>query len=164
MIILLIKMNSTEQNNLINNPDISKSYNDRITELINERNYSDIKLGLIGRSGWKLTGDICETLGHILVGIASILAFLAGGLNIQYLSFISGSISIGAILFLKFSSYAMKESKERTEIINRILTKMGINTIVDISFDSTVNNLDRTIVQPNKKSSITPPDVPIIEV
>ena len=129
----------------------SNSFDEKIIELIYEDNYSNIKFGLMGRFCWKITGDVCETIGHILVGIATIFSFatgISGSISTneviipnqfqtistaQYLSFVAGCISTGSVVILKFSSYATRESKERTDEINRILTKMGLDTIVDIS-------------------------------
>lgn len=115
---------------------LAKTRRDEIIETISEQNYSDIKRGLFGRSCWKITGDITETIAHICIGASSIIAFASGFFGISYLAFISGSLSTASVLLLKLSSYSMRESKERTEEINRILTKLGLDTIVDISIDS----------------------------
>lgn len=107
-----------------------------INKMIDEDYLSNVKLGLSSRSCWKFTGDCTETLGHISIGVSAIIAFAAGFFGIGFLSFIAGCFSTGAILLLKFSSYSMGESKERTTEINRILSKLNIDELVDIAIDS----------------------------
>lgn len=108
----------------------------KITKLINDRYLLDIESGLTGRTCYKVAGDACETTGHILVGAAALVAFASGTWNINYLSYIAGSISILSVSLLKLSSYFQRESRERTDMLNLILSKLKIDNIVDISFDS----------------------------
>jgi len=117
----------------------------KIVEMINNRYYSDIEIGLNGRSCWKITGDVSETLGYLCIGASTIVSFSAGFFNIRILSFIAGGIGVLSGLLLKFSLYSMAQSKERTEEINRILTKLNIDTVVDISCDQIPKNIQSNI-------------------
>ena len=107
-------------------------------ELIEKTYYNDIKWNLRSRSIWKGVGDATEALSQILTGAATILAFAAGFFNYAMLSFIAGCLGTGALVFLKFSSYSMKESKERTEEVNQILIKLGMAPVVNVAIDSAV--------------------------
>lgn len=101
-------------------------------ELIEKSYYSDIEYNLNSKSRWKFIGDLTEALAQILLLVATILSFASGTFDNKILAFVSGAVGVGSIVFLRFSSYAMKESQERTEQVNRILEQLGINKIPDI--------------------------------
>lgn len=109
-------------------------------ELVEVTYYDDIKYNIHSRSRWKIIGDTTEAIAHIFTGITAILAFAAGFFNFAMFSFIAGCLGTASLVLLQFSSYAMKESKERTEQVNRMLTSLGIDRIVDITIDSTSEN------------------------
>lgn len=114
------------------------------TELIEKTYYNDIKYSIHGKSRWKCVGDITETISHIFIAFGIILAFAAGFFNIEFLSFLSGSCTTAAMVFIKFSSYALKESKDRTEQVNLLIEQLGFNDIPNIvinsSGDDFINN------------------------
>lgn len=118
-------------------------------ELIEKMYYDDIRYNLRSKSRWKYTGDVSETLAHIIIAASIMLAFATGFFNIKFLSFISGSMNTGALVLLRFSSYAMKESKERTDQVNRLIEKLGFDDIPDITIDSANNS-----IIPNKSIKI----------
>lgn len=109
------------------------NFNDKIrTDIIEKNYYNDIKYNIRCKSVCKFTGDLTENLAYISIGISSIFSFAAGFFDNMYLSFISGLFGVISLSLLKFSSYSMKESKERTEQVNIILKKLGIEDIPDI--------------------------------
>lgn len=112
----------------------------RIRNELEETYYADIKYNITSKSRWKFIGDITEAFSYVMTGIATILAFSAGFSNNMWLSFVAGCFSTGSLVFLNFSSYATRESKERTRQVNKILNKLGIEEIPDITVDSTVTN------------------------
>jgi hypothetical protein len=122
---------TTQNTSIPTNPNLKAS----IGKLIDESNYSDVKMGLVGRSCFKVTADICETIGHLLVGVAAVISFAAGSFNLSYLSFVAGAVSVIAVSLLKFSSFAMAESKSQTTEINKILATLSMSPVVDISSD-----------------------------
>ncbi|BCS82879.1 hypothetical protein QLL95_gp1244 [Cotonvirus japonicus] len=123
--------------NIINNGDINTS--DRIKkELIDTSYYGDVKYNLRSKSRWKFIGDLTESLSQICVGIATVLAFSAGFYELNLLSFLSGSFGTSSLVLLQFSSYAMKESKERTQQVNILLKKLGLDSIPDIIVESSI--------------------------
>ena len=86
----------------------------------------------------KIAGDVCETIGKIMIAISAVVAFAAGIWNLNYLSFIAGSLNVaGSSLFI-LASYLMKESSDQTQELNRILTSLNIANVVDISQDPNV--------------------------
>lgn len=109
---------------------------DNITKLLNNSRLRDVDDGLFGRCCCKWTGDITETIGQILIATGGILAFAAPTWDLTVLAYVSGSVSVAGIALIRFSSFAMKESKERTDVINRILGDHGITQLADIAIDS----------------------------
>jgi hypothetical protein len=135
-----------------------------IVEKINDQYYRDIELGLIGRSGWKTTGDVSETLGYIFLGISTMVSFSAGFFDIRMLSFVAGCVGIFSSLLFKFALYAMAQSKERTDEVNKILMKIGIEKIVDISPDQLFEETHKldTVPVRNKETNFMPSETIII--
>ncbi len=108
--------------------------NSKITnDLINKAYYNDVRRTLRGRCICKCIGDTTEAFAQIFTGISVVLSFAAGFFDLYLLSFLSGCFGIISIIFLRCSSYSMKESKERTNEINIILNKLGINEIPNIA-------------------------------
>lgn len=99
------------------------------TELVNPNYYNDIKRSIRGKSRWKFIGDFTEAISHIFTGISVILSFACGFFDDLVLSFIAGVFGIIALVLLKFSHYAINESKERTEEVNILLNKLKIDEI-----------------------------------
>ena len=140
----------------------------KIAKLIQNRYLCDIKSGLRARSYCKTTGDFCESFGQILIAATGIVSFASATWNISYLSYIAGSLSTLSIS--KLSSYCMRESKERSDEVNRILTKLGIDNIVNIAIDSaseqpSLTKIDNPVNAPllnmMASSTITPTHVTI---
>ena len=133
-----------DTDNDIKNKDVEKSLNEELknkikTDLIIPAYYKDIKSNLSGRYSWKTIGDVSDTAAKILSGCSTILAFSAGFFSIQILPFLSGMIGVTSLVCLQFSSYSMKESKERTTEVNLILNQLDMSNIVDTAVDSIVN-------------------------
>jgi len=102
------------------------------TELIEVNYYNDIKYNIKSKSRWKFIGDFTETISYIFNGMTVILTFACGTFDNILLSFVAGVFGIIALVLLKFSSYAMKESKERAEQVNILLKKLKIEEIESI--------------------------------
>ncbi len=111
-----------------------------ITKMIEESDVENIRHNLRARTWWNITSNVCETTGHLLIGISAGVAFAAGVWNLQYLSYIAGATNLASMSLIKFSSYAVAESKERTQETNTILTSMKLGSIPDITFDKPSDN------------------------
>lgn len=113
-------------------------------ELIEPQYYSDIKSNLRGKTCWKDTGDVTETIAHVLIGVSAILSFASGSFDNMILAFVAGCVSVGSGALLLFSKYSMHESKERTIQVNRLLKKLGMDEIENIIVspnDTTMRNI-----------------------
>lgn len=109
------------------------------TDLIDVSYYDDIRFNLKSKSVWKFVGDGSEVLAHVATGAASILAFSTGFFDNYVLSYVAGCLGIVALVLAKFSSYAMGESRERTEQVNKLLASLGMESIPDIVIDSSAS-------------------------
>ncbi len=125
-------------------------------ELVETNYYRDVKYNLASKSRWKIVGDVSEAFANILIVLTSILAFSAGVFNYILLSFIAGCFGTLSLALLRFSSYSMMESRERTQQVNLLLQNLGIDSIVDITIDSTGNfaNNRRKEIQMRKSKEI----------
>jgi hypothetical protein len=131
----------TSSKKMLNIDKPSQELNDKIMkELIEPTYYNEVKSYLSSRYRWKNIGDICEVFGKIFAGCSSVLAFSSGVFKIDILSFLAGCFGIIALIFMQFSSYSMKESKERTDEINIMLNKLGISEIPNTAIDSSVDH------------------------
>ena len=101
-------------------------------EIIDKSYYQDVKSNIRSKNIWKYIGDISSTLSHVMLALATILAFAAGFFKIVVLSFLSGCFSTIALSLSQFSVYALKESRERTHRVNTILNKLGISEIPNL--------------------------------
>lgn len=89
----------------------------------------DVKEMIDNKRNFRITGQAFETISKILLASAGILSFSSGYFNNPILSFVAGSVSTVSLACLQFSSYAFKESKERTKSLNNILRKLNIEPV-----------------------------------
>lgn len=105
-------------------------------ELVEKNYYRDVQYNLNSKYRWKIIADVTEAFANIFIAVTAILAFAAGVFNFPLLSFISGCCGTLSFSLLRFSSYSMMESRERTQQVNLLLKNLGLDTIVDITVDS----------------------------
>jgi hypothetical protein len=109
-----------------------------MTELVEPSYFTDVKEMLEDRKSWRNTGDNFSTLSKIFVGLCGVFSFASGNYQNQNFSFIAGTISVLSLVCLQFSSYALKESKRKTDDLNKILTKLNISNIPE-NYTKTIN-------------------------
>ena len=102
-------------------------------ELVEPCFYKDIKSLMSERTIWRKSGNVFETLSKLFVGAASILSFATG------LNFWSGTSSVLSLVCMQFSSFSHSESKERSNKMNKLLDKLKVENVPDISSQN--NNL-----------------------
>ena len=78
------------------------------------------------RHRWRKISNWVEGVAHVLLGVASVLAFSAGFFDNKYLTYASACISTLCLAMLRFSAYANNESVERNAILTRLLNVVGI--------------------------------------
>jgi hypothetical protein len=124
-----------------NKQKTTKKYEDMKTNIINnivvpnlER---DAKILSIWRIRWRNMANLFEALVKIMIGISTILAYSSGYYQKPVLAYYSGLTGTIALVFGEFSSYCKKESHERTNLFNRLLKHLGIDTVPDTTEDET---------------------------
>lgn len=82
---------------------------------------------------WHTTASVFEALAVFLGGLGSVLAFAAGVYEKKELSFSAGCCGMVSMVFLRFAAYALKESRENTYSLNRLLGAIGAKPMIDVS-------------------------------
>ena len=141
---------------------ISTKVKDEIlVELIEPCYKTDIKELIQERKFWRKTGNYFESASKVFIGASSIVSFASGIYNYQLLSFFSGTTGVLSLVCMQFSSYSYNESKERTSKLNKLLDKLKIETVPDISTQAlTSSNYQQT---PYQSSVYNPRPVVIVE-
>ena len=142
---------ANKSNNSNNNIDLASRIQ---KELVEPNLYNDVKYNIKNKSGLKKTADALEILAYILVFIGTLLAFASGVFGKLFLSYISGSVTTAASALIILSKKIMSESKERTEQVNMLLNKVGIESIPDVTIDSLSGA--RMSFEPNTRMSLEP--------
>lgn len=125
--------------------EADQSLKDKILNKLEEYYYEDITHNMNSRKNYKLTSDIMEVLGHIALILSIILSFSSGYFKYEWLSYISGCTGVISVGLFRFSSYTLKESKERTLIVNTILKSLNMKEIVDIAVDISNENKNKDL-------------------
>ena len=125
---------------------ISTKVKDEIlTELVEPCYKADVKELIQERKFWRKTGNYFESASKVFIGASSIVSFASGIYNYQLLSFFSGTTGVLSLVCMQFSSYSYNESKERTSKLNKLLEKLKIETVPDISAQAlTSSNYQQT--------------------
>jgi hypothetical protein len=89
------------------------------------------------RQRWKRGGDWCEAIAKGLTGVSTILAYAASaaedGTTTDILAFVSGCVGTTGLVLLTYSSYATRESRQRTTELNGLLQKLGVTPMPEIA-------------------------------
>jgi hypothetical protein len=131
---------------------VEPCYKTDIKELINERKF------------WRKTGNYFESASKVFIGASSIVSFASGIYSYQLLSFFSGTTGVLSLVCMQFSSYSYNESKERTTKLNKLLDKLKIETVPDISaqpFAASYQQQTPYTVAQTYQSSYPPPPPPV---
>ena len=118
---------------------------DIIKNKINTYMLKDIDDILNWRYRWRLVKTITETLSHLCIFSITILSFGSayfGDENSNW-GFFNGLVGVLSIGLNRFSSYAKKQSKKKTEQVNKILESYEIeDALPDIMSSINHNNGD----------------------
>jgi hypothetical protein len=108
-----------------------------IREMVATAYKGEVQSMIRWRDVWKKAGDTCEAVAKGLTGVSAVFAFAASALRDPRLadifSFTSGSIGTVGLVLLTYSSYATKESRQRTTELNNMLDSIGVTPLPDIA-------------------------------
>ena len=89
---------------------------------------------------WKACGDSCEAVAKGLGGASTILAFAASAnkdtQDSDLLAFISGCVGTLSLVLLGYSTYATRESRQRTNEMNSMLQALQITPVPNIATET----------------------------
>ena len=94
-------------------------------QLIEPALVQDVKSMIRGRVAWRVTSVVMETLGKLMGGAATILAFassseLTGDVS-KTLSFTAGSMGTASMISMSLATFSRTQALERSKSINLIL-------------------------------------------
>ena len=100
-----------------------------MAKLVEPSYYKDVKETIRGRSCWRISGHVFETISKILLAVSGVLSFSAGVYNDKTLSFIAGTFSTVSLATFQLSSYSFKQNKKNTLELNQLLEKLDIEEV-----------------------------------
>jgi hypothetical protein len=120
-------------------------------QVINPDILDEIKSLLSSRNRWRKVSNISETSGQLFMIASTVLAFASGVYKCNdSLSFAAGSVNVGSIALLKFGTYALNESAERTRLLNDFLVRCNVvampQPINDVLGNSNLNTPTNTSI------------------
>lgn len=108
-----------------------------IREMVASAYKGEVRSMIRWRDVWKKAGDTCEAVAKGLTGLSAVFAFASSAIRdakiAEIFSFTSGSIATVGLVLLTYSSYATKESRQRTTELNSMLDSIGVTPIPDIA-------------------------------
>jgi len=107
----------------------------KIKKTLNKTIEFDIADTIRWRFIWRKGGNITEALALLTSLISTVLSFSAGVFDYTYLAFAAGCLGSISLALLRATSYAMKESKEREEQLNILLSKAKIRQVPSLIHD-----------------------------
>ena len=110
-----------------------------IDQLVEPYYKSTVANTINGKTCWRRTGIIFETVSKVMVALGSIMSFSAGYYHDDTLSFISGSISCLSLACLQFSSFSYKENKKQGDELNVLLKKLKLDTVPALARDDYIS-------------------------
>lgn len=93
-----------------------------IRQMIYQSHEKDIRNNIMSRRIFLNIKESTDALAHVISCFGTILAFSAGFFNYPFLSFASGVSGAISLALLRYSVYAKDVAKEKTLMLNRILT------------------------------------------
>ena len=113
-----------------------QGFKDHCVSVIQPALKKDIASMIHGRVAWRRASTLCETVGKVLSGAATILAYAASSSisdHTETLSFVSGSTGTAALVSTLFAQFARQQALERSQAINLILASAKIKLLPDIT-------------------------------
>lgn len=119
--------------------NINSKYDELKTTIVNDvvipNLEHDARILSVWRIRWRVIANFFEALVKIMVGISTVLAYSSGYYAMPVLAYFAGLTGTIALVFGEFSSYCKKESHERTNLFNRLLSYLNISPIPDTTED-----------------------------
>jgi hypothetical protein len=89
------------------------------------------------RQQWRSCANWAEGAGHIFLAAGTVAAFSAGFFATKFVAFVAGGSNVLFYALNRFSSYANRESEERTLVLNRHREFLGDAPLPDLTAGDT---------------------------
>ena len=111
---------------------------DQVTELTRPAMINDVKSMLRGRTVWRRTSTITETMGRACAAISTIIAFasasdIAGDDISRILGFVAGSVGTAGLVLASFANFSRTQATERTDAANLVLKAIDVEAVPDVN-------------------------------
>ena len=97
-----------------------------VKDLIEPGYYAEVRSLYRGRTWWRVTGHVFETMSKVSVATGCVLSFAAGFCDDTSLSFVAGTFSTASMAMMQFASYCLGESKQDSDQLNVLLANLKI--------------------------------------
>lgn len=111
---------------------------DQVNELTRPAMINDVKSMLRGRTVWRRTSTITETMGRACAAISTIIAFasasdIAGDDTSRILGFVAGSVGTAGLVLASFANFSRTQATERTDAANLVLKAIDVEAVPDVN-------------------------------
>jgi len=111
---------------------------DQVNELTRPAVLNDVKSMLRGRTVWRRTSTITETMGRACAAISTIIAFasasdIAGDDTSRILGFVAGSVGTAGLVLASFANFSRTQATERTDAANLVLKAIDVEAVPDVN-------------------------------
>ena len=99
---------------------------------------NDVKSMLRGRTVWRRTSTITETMGRACAAISTIIAFasasdIANDETSRILGFVAGSVGTAGLVLASFANFSRTQATERTDAANLVLKAIDVEAVPDVN-------------------------------
>lgn len=124
-----LELTPVKQLDVDSSSSMATTKNQILKEYIEPAYKRDVKNSLGWRYRWRQIGNCVECIAQFFILISTLLAFAAGYEDDRLLSFLSGGSMVISLGLVRYSNYSFKESKERTQELNKILHHLHMKNI-----------------------------------
>jgi hypothetical protein len=118
---------------------------DAVKNLTKPTIIDDIKSMYRGRTAWRKTATITETMGKASLATSTVLAFasaseIVNDSSSRILGFVAGSVGTLGLVLTSFANFARNQAIERTDAANMILGSVRVDGVPDINQELVISD------------------------
>lgn len=111
-----------------------------ITSLISKAELDDVKSGISARYNFRMAGYTFEILAESSLVVATILFALEGKFNNEVMRTVAIVLNVCALGFQVVKVFCLRESRSRTQEVNIIAKKLGLEELPDVILEEEMEN------------------------
>ena len=111
---------------------------DQVNDLTRPAMINDVKSMLRGRTVWRRSSTITETMGRVCAALSTIIAFasasdIANDETSRILGFVAGAVGTAGLVLASFANFSRTQAAERTEAANLVLKAVDVEAVPDVN-------------------------------